>query len=41
VSGNEKSVNVEAIWIGNQMMEDRVVKNYLDCGLDGFGLNIN
>lgn len=29
-------------WINRQLMQDEViVKNYLDCGLDNFSLQIN
>lgn len=29
-------------WINKQLMQDEViVKNYLDCGLDSFSLQIN
>jgi hypothetical protein len=29
------------MWISQQIMEDNVVRNYLDCGLDDFGLSFN
>lgn len=37
--GNDK--DIDRVWISQQIMEDNVVRNYLDCGLGDFGININ
>lgn len=29
------------MWISQQIMEDNVVRNYLDCGLGDFGIDIS
>lgn len=31
---------LDQVWIGQQV-EDNVVRNYLDCGLNDFGINIS
>ena len=34
--------SIDVQWINQQLMHDEViVKNYLDCGLDNFSLQIN
>lgn len=32
---------IDQVWISQQLMENNVVRNYLDCGLGDFGININ
>lgn len=41
LSNRSESEGSEQKWINPSMMEDNVVKGYLDCGLDDFGLNLN
>jgi hypothetical protein len=32
---------MDQIWISQQLMENNVVRNYLDCGLGDFGISLN
>ena len=32
---------IDQVWISQNLMEDNVVRNYLDCGLNDFGINLN
>lgn len=47
VEGSNDKINImgrrknKEVWITQQISEDNIVKNYLDCGLDDFGININ
>lgn len=41
---NEPSLHshpIDQVWIAQNLMEDNVVRNYLDCGLNDFGINLN
>lgn len=38
---DEMDKPLDQVWIAQQMMEDNVVRNYLDCGLGDFGIDLN